>query len=240
MPDPADPDELRGRLQRIAAEIDQATAASSRDPGAVRLLLATKTIEPARIRVAVEAGFSLIGENRVQEVVAKAPDLAGRPHETHLIGHLQSNKVNQVLPHVTCIQSVDSAELGRRLNDRIQALERTLDVFIQVNVSGEISKAGVRLDQVPALLAELAHCPALRVRGYMTVGLNSPDRAAVRAGYRALARCRDEALTQGRPGAELAVELSMGMSGDFADAIAEGATMVRLGSAVFGARPPIR
>ncbi len=203
----------------------------------VRLLLATKTIEPARILSVLAAGYTLIGENRVQEIVAKAPELAAVDHECHLIGHLQTNKVNQLLPHVSCVQTLDSAELARRLNARAEVLQRTLDVLIQVNVSGEPSKSGVPLGGVPALLAQVARFPALRIRGYMTIGLNSPDLPAVRAGYRALAAFRDQAVAAGLDGAEHATQLSMGMSGDFAEAIAEGATMVRVGSAVFGRRP---
>ena len=118
-------------------------------------------------------------------------------------------------------------------------LDRQLDVLVQVNVSGEASKSGLPIAEVPALLADLARLPRLRVTGYMTIGLNSPDRAAVRAGYRSLAGFRDDALARALPGAEQATELSMGMSGDFADAIAEGATMVRVGSAVFGSRASI-
>jgi PLP dependent protein len=144
------------------------------------------------------------------------------------------------LPHVDCVQTVDSAELGRRLDTRLEALGRRLDVLIQVNVSAEASKSGVSIAQVPALLADLAECPSLRVRGYMTIGLNSSDLSAVRVGYRALTAFRNHALARGLEGAELATELSMGMSGDFAAAIAEGATMVRIGSAVFGPRAPVR
>ncbi len=227
------------RLRSVRAQVVQAATAAGRDPAGVALLLATKTIEPARILEVVAAGHRLIGENRVQEVLAKAGALAGSGHECHLIGHLQGNKVNQVLPHITCVQTVDSAELGMRLNGRIASLDRTLDVFVQVNVSGESTKSGVVTAALPQLLADLAPLAALRVRGYMTVGLNSPDLGAVRAGYRALTEFRDRAQTDGLPGAEHAVELSMGMSGDFAEAIAEGATMVRVGSAVFGPRAPL-
>ncbi len=229
--------ELIVRLTAVADQVGDAARAAGRAADDVRLLLATKTIEPARIREALSAGYDLIGENRAQEVVAKADELAATAHECHFIGHLQANKINQVLPHVQCVQTVDSAELARRLDDRVGRLGRTLDVLIQVNVSGEGSKSGVGLSDAPALLAELARLDRLRVKGYMTIGLNSPDLSAVRAGYRALRTFRDDALARGLPGAEQATELSMGMSGDFPAAIAEGATMVRIGSAVFGRRP---
>ena len=145
--------------------------------------------------------------------------------------------LNALLPHIDCLQTLDSSELAERLQRKLTGLDRTLAVFVQVNVSGEPSKSGVEIAAAPGLLRRLAGFDRLTVRGFMTVGLNSPDRGAVRAGYRALAALRDEVAAERIPGAESATDLSMGMSGDFADAIAEGATMVRLGSAVFGARP---
>jgi len=230
-------DPLVDRLIRLRAEIDAAATTSGRAPVEVALLLATKTQPAARIREAISAGYQLIGENRVQEVVAKAEALADIPHRMHFIGHLQANKVNQLLPHISCLQTLDSVELARKLDARLDILDRQLDVLLQVNVSGEESKSGVPPAEAADLLGALAQFPRLTVRGYMTIGLNSPDRSAVRAGYRRLAELRESAMAAGIPGASGAVELSMGMSGDFADAIAEGATIVRLGSAVFGERP---
>jgi pyridoxal phosphate enzyme (YggS family) len=232
---------LLDRLHDVANLVQEATIAAGRPTGCVRLLLATKTIAPPVVLEAISAGFGLIGENRAQEVVAKADELAasGLPYECHFIGHLQRNKINQVLPHVTCIQTVDSVDLAERLDARLASLDRQLDVLLQVNVSGESSKSGLPIAEVPALLQTVADLPRLRVTGYMTIGLNSPDIGAVRAGYRSLSAFRDDALTRGLAGAEQATELSMGMSGDFAEAIAEGATIVRVGSAVFGNRPPI-
>jgi uncharacterized pyridoxal phosphate-containing UPF0001 family protein len=116
------------RLHSVRSRVRQAEMEAGRTPGGVALLLATKTIEPARILEVIAAGQLLIGENRVQEVLAKARALSGSGHECHLIGHLQGNKVNQVLPHVTCVQTVDSVELGSRLNRRISSLDRTLHV----------------------------------------------------------------------------------------------------------------
>jgi pyridoxal phosphate enzyme (YggS family) len=233
-------DEILQRLMRVRAEVDAAATAAGRDPADVRLLLATKTQSPDRIITALRAGITLIGENRVQEVVAKADELADVPHELHFIGHLQTNKINQLLGRISCLQTLDSVELAEKLQHRLQTRQAQLDVLVQVNVSGEESKSGVAPEAAPDLVAELARFPALIVRGFMTVGLNSTDRGEVRSGYRLLAQLRDTVQQQGLPNAEKAVELSMGMSGDFADAIAEGATIVRLGSAVFGPRaaPP--
>jgi hypothetical protein len=202
------------------------------------VLLATKTQHADRIITALAAGYRLIGENRVQEVVAKAAELSSVPHETHFIGHLQANKINQLVDHISCLQTLDSVDLAGKLDARLEARGRRLDVLIQVNVSGETAKSGVRPERAIDLLDAASAFPRLTVRGFMTIGLNSPDGAAVRAGYRTLASLRDAALAARIPGAENATELSMGMSGDFADAIAEGATIVRLGSAIFGQRPP--
>jgi pyridoxal phosphate enzyme (YggS family) len=211
---------------------------AGRRPSDVRLLLATKTQPAERIITAITAGAMLIGENRVQEVTAKAAELAPFPHETHFIGHLQANKINQLIGHISCLQTLDSVPLARKLDERLDAGTNRLDVLIQVNVSGEPTKSGVPPERALELLAAVAQYPRLRVSGFMTIGLNSLDSAAVRAGYRTLASLRDAAITDRIPGAEGATELSMGMSGDFADAIAEGATIVRLGSAIFGERPP--
>ena len=235
---PAD-DPILQRLSRVRAEVDAAATAVGRSPSEVALLLATKTQPAKRIISALRAGYTLIGENRVQEVVTKAAELASIPHQTHFIGHLQANKINQLLEHVSCLETLDSADLARRLDTRLDARDRRLDVLIQVNVSGEPTKSGVSPDRTLELLASTAEFDRLTVRGFMTVGLNSCDRSAVRAGYRMLAQLRDSAINDRVPGAENATELSMGMSGDFADAVAEGATIVRLGSAVFGPRPPL-
>jgi pyridoxal phosphate enzyme (YggS family) len=225
------------RLNAARHRVRAAAEAAGREPDQVRILLATKTMPPSVIKQALAAGATLIGENRVQEVVAKADALAGFPHTTHFIGHLQSNKVNQVLPHIQCLQTLDSTDLIGRLQSRLEKLDRDMDVLIQVNVSGESSKSGIAPAGVRSLAEAVGAASRLHLRGFMTIGLNSPDRDAVRRGYRELAAIRTRAARERWPGAEGATELSMGMSGDFADAIAEGATIVRLGSAVFGPRP---
>lgn len=236
---PAEAD-IRANLAAVRERVDGACAAAGRAPDEVELLLATKTQPAARIAAAVAAGARLIGENRVQELAEKDDELTalagGQPFERHFIGHLQSNKVNQVLRYVSCVQSVDSAGLADRLQRRLETLDRGLDVLVQVNTSGEPSKSGVAPADAVAVLREVAARDRLRVRGLMTVGLQSPDEAAVRASYRALRELRDRAADV--IGAGLPV-LSMGMSGDLEAAVAEGATLVRVGSAVFGARPPV-
>jgi len=237
MPTASDP--ILERLRGIQTVVDAAAAAAGREPGQVRVLLATKTQSAERIMTALAAGYLLIGENRVQEVVAKAEALESIPHETHFIGHLQANKINQLLGHISCLQTLDSTDLARKLDERLDARDGRLDVMIQVNVSGEQTKSGVPPDRALELLDSIGHYERLTVRGFMTIGLNSPDISAVRAGYRTLATLSEAAIADRIPGAERATELSMGMSGDFVEAIAEGATVVRLGSAVFGERPAV-
>lgn len=237
--------DLAGRVaQNVAAvrsRIDAAARAAGREPSDVRLLVATKTQSAEAVRAVVAAGVDLVGENRVQELVGKAPEIAdlvaaGRV-EVHMIGHLQRNKVNQVLATASGVESVDSLALAEALSARCARDDRTLDVLVQVNVSGEASKAGVVPDDAPRLAHDVAALPGLRLTGFMTIGANSPDEALVRAGFARLREVRDAVVRSGVPGSETARDLSMGMTGDLELAIAEGATIVRVGTAVFGPRP---
>jgi pyridoxal phosphate enzyme (YggS family) len=225
--------EVRRRVARSAVDV-------GRDPGEVRLLLATKTQPVERVREALEADARaraedptlaavLVGENRVQELVAKGPSLVDLA-PLHLIGPLQSNKVNAALRWASCIESVASLDLAERLSARASD---PLDVYVQVNVSGEDTKHGVPPTEAVALAGAVAALANLRVAGLMTVGARSDDPAVVRAGYALLRTLRDEIVASGT---QTATALSMGMSGDLELAIAEGATLVRVGSAVFGAR----
>jgi pyridoxal phosphate enzyme (YggS family) len=165
-----------------------------------------------------------------------APLLADLRHEMHFIGHLQSNKVNQVVPWVSCIQSVDRAPLASKLDTTARRAGRVLDVFAQVNTSGESSKFGVAPQDALALAFAVAALPNLRLRGLMTIGATSRDPAVVRGGFDRLADLRDAVVASGAPGTLEARELSMGMSGDLELAVAAGSTMVRVGTAVFGPR----
>lgn len=221
------------RLAQVRRRVSDAAVTAGRSPADVRLLLATKTQPTDVVRAAVAAGATLLGENRVQELLEHAPAVADLGPTVHLIGHLQSNKVNAALPWVTCVQSLDSLDLAQRLSRRCVATDRDLDVMVQVNVSGEPTKFGVAPDAAAHLAAEVAALPRLRLVGFMTVGANSADADVVRAGYARLRDVRDGIVGSGRP---TATELSMGMSGDLEQAIAEGATIVRVGTAVFGPR----
>jgi pyridoxal phosphate enzyme (YggS family) len=238
---------VTARLRDVRERLRGAEAAAGRDAGSVRLLLATKTVPAGLVRAAVEADSAdlrgggpgvrvLLGENRVQELVAKGPELADLSAELHVIGPLQSNTVNHALRWASCVESVDTTDLARRLSERCTATERSLDVLVQVNVSGEPTKRGVAPQDALTLAVEVATLPGLRLRGLMTIGANSTDPAVVRAGYARLRTLRDTLVADGSPGTAGAVELALGMSGDLELAVAEGATIVRVGTAVFGSR----
>ena len=229
-------DAIRSNLDAVNARIERACTAAGRAPAEVRLLLATKTVDPDRIRVAIEAGERLVGENRVQEVRPKYEALADLDYERHFIGHLQSNKINALVPYVSCIQSLDRLSLARKLQKRLEREGETIDVLIQVNTSQEDSKYGLEPGALRDFVTEVARMDALRVRGLMTIGLFTEDLELARPSLRRLRELRDEIRGMNLDGVGMD-ELSMGMSGDLEVAIEEGATIVRVGSAVFGSRP---
>ena len=226
--------EIERRLLAIRGQIKEAEIKAGR-AGEVKLLLATKTVEPERIRMAIQAGATLIGENKVQEYQQKAAALQDVVCERHFIGHLQTNKVKEILKFVTCIQSVDRMSLAEKLNAHAQAADKQLDIYIQINTSGEQSKSGVPPKEAFGLMEGIAGLSNLRVKGLMTIGLFSDEEIPVRKSFSLLREFRTEGQQKGLlPSGEL--ELSMGMSGDMDWAIQEGSTMVRVGSAVFGKR----
>ncbi|WNM25338.1 YggS family pyridoxal phosphate-dependent enzyme [Demequina capsici] len=227
-------------LAAVKARIHVAEASCGRAGAGVRLLVATKTWDADAARAVVQAGGTLVGESRMQELAIKGATLAAAGATVHVIGQLQRNKAQIAVEHATCIQTVDSLALAERLSRLTLEREKDLDVMVQVNVSGEESKAGIAPGEALALASVVQALPMLTVTGFMTIGLNSPDEAAVRAGYRVLREIRDTALIEserGRYDLREAWELSMGMSGDLEWAVAEGATMVRVGTAIMGARP---
>lgn len=221
--------EVAANLADVRRRIAEAAARSGRPADAVRLVLVTKTVAPGRILEAVRAGQTDLGENKVQEGLRKAEALADQGVRIAMIGHLQSNKVRDVLRFASEIQSLDRLSLAGELHRQLKGLGRTLDVLIQVNTSGEASKYGLAPDAVSRFLDDLARFETLRLRGFMTLATFTRDEAEVRRCFRLLRDIRDRS-------PELA-ELSMGMSGDYEWAVEEGATTVRVGQAVFGARP---
>ncbi|MDN4482531.1 YggS family pyridoxal phosphate-dependent enzyme [Demequina lignilytica] len=225
----------------VKARVHVAEASCGRAGSGVRVLVATKTWDADAAVAAVRAGAVLVGESRMQELEAKGAALTAAGARIHVIGQLQRNKAAVAVRWADCVQTVDSLALAQRLSRLCVEAGRELDVMVQVNVSGESTKAGIEPEDALDFAATVQALPALTVTGFMTIGLNSPVEAAVRAGYRRLREIRDQALIASERGAmdlREAWELSMGMSGDLEWAIAEGATMVRVGTAIMGTRTP--
>jgi pyridoxal phosphate enzyme (YggS family) len=227
------PDSLAARLDHIHARIAAACRLAGRDPAEVTLLPVSKTFGAELLREAAALGLRRFGESKMQEVREKALVLEDCGLDWVVIGHLQTNKAKDAVKLASEVQSVDRLELAQALDRRLQQEGRALDVLVQVKTSDEPSKYGLDPAELPAFLRTLAHdCSSLRVRGLMTLAVNSDDEQSVRACFRNLRQLRDQARQDG-----MAVErLSMGMSGDFELAIQEGSTEVRVGSALFGAR----
>ena len=225
--------EITANLASIQARIHAACAACGRDPAEVRLLPVSKTVPAERLHFAYDAGIRLLGENKVQEAYDKWQALSALPGlQWAVIGHLQSNKVKYVARFAAEFQALDSLDIAEALDRRLQQEGRSLDVFIQINTSDEPQKYGMAPDAAEAFIRALPAYSALRPRGLMTLALFSDDHEAVRRCFIRLRDLRDR-LRDVNPALE---ELSMGMSGDFELAIAEGATTVRVGQAIFGAR----
>jgi len=224
----------RAARREVLARIAAACVRAGRSPESVTLVAVSKTVAADALRDAVAAGLDLLGENRVQEAVAKVPEVPGA--RWHLVGPLQSNKAHPALEVFDAIESVDSVKLAARLDRLVPGTRpgRRYPVLVQVNVDLDPAKAGFEPGAVDAAMAELAALPHLELRGLMTVGRLTTDPGEARrtfAGLRELAeRCRSR-------WPELGPELSMGMSDDFEVAIEEGATIVRVGRALFGERP---
>ena len=215
--------------------IQTACKKAGRDPKEVQLLLATKTVEPERILQAFSCGCTLIGENKIQELRDKYEALSVVPHTAHFIGHLQSNKIKEVVQYAQCIQSIDNLDTAQKLEQRLAQEGRNLDVLVQVNTSAEKSKFGCVPEDADLLVKAIAALPHITIRGFMTIGLFSGEEEKVRACFRRLKQVQNRVAAMGLPNVSTDI-LSMGMSGDLEIAIEEGSTMLRVGTAVFGER----
>lgn len=228
----ADTSYIADSWAQVRRRVDDACAEAGRDPASVNILPVSKTFGPEWIRAAVALGLTRFGENRVQEIRDKSGLLTDCGIDWVVIGHLQTNKARDVARLASEVQSLDRMELAEALDRRLQQEGRSLDVLVQVKTSPEPSKFGLPPAELPAFLDQLRGYARLRVRGLMTLAVHSSDATQVRACFQLLRELRDHGVSHGH-----ALErLSMGMSGDFALAIAEGATEVRIGTAIFGTR----
>lgn len=225
-------EDILHNLEIINTRIKNACEKAGRKPDEVKLLLATKTVSADRIKMAVESGQVLIAENKVQELKEKYQELKSIPHINHFIGHLQTNKIKDILKYnVTCVQSLDRLDLAEKLHQRLLAENKTIEVLIQVNTSNEESKFGVDSKNAIELTKRVAEFSTLKIKGLMTIGLFSAETEKVRKCFKILKNLQQEIILENIPNVEME-ELSMGMSGDLETAIEEGATIVRVGTAV--------
>ena len=224
--------DLAANLETIRHRIKTACDRCDREPNSVTLLAVTKTQPPEIVNAAADLGLPVFGENKVQEAKAKIPLCAGKLR-WHFIGHLQSNKCRDAVELFQMIQSVDTLALAREINRRAAEAARTMPVLLEVNLAGEASKFGYRPEQLLAGLKEINSLPRVEIHGLMTVPPWTPDAEDSRPHFRRLRELKMEC--EQILGAPLP-HLSMGMSGDFGVAIEEGATMVRIGTALFGPR----
>ncbi len=225
--------EIIKNLSRIKQRIENACLESQRNPNEVKLLLATKTISADKIKIALEAGETLIGENKVQELTQKFEPLKAIPHQTHFIGHMQTNKIKEVIKYADCIQSLDRIDLAEKLQRRLEFEDKTMDVFLQVNTSYEESKFGMAPEKALDFAMKVNQLDRLNIKGLMTIGLFSAETEQVRKCFKLLKQLQQQILEKNIP----VHELSMGMSGDLETAIEEGSTIIRVGTAIFGIRP---
>ena len=226
---------MKDRLSRIRSRIETAVANSERQPEDVKLVAVSKTVPFEKILTAIDLGVTVFGENYVQEARDKFNALYSHPLSWHFIGHLQSNKAKYVVKMFDLIHSVDSLKLSREIDKQAGNIGKVQSVLIQVNIAEETSKSGVLLEDTARLVSEMSQLIHLEVKGLMTMPpyFNAPEKA--RPYFKALRQLRDQIRAMEIPGVAMD-ELSMGMTGDFEVAIQEGATLVRIGTAIFGER----
>ncbi len=227
---------ISDNLATIQKRVAQACGRAGRDPGAVTLVAVSKTFAAGAIRNVVQAGVMDIGENYVQELIQKRDELNDPSIRWHFIGHLQSNKVKAIAGWITMVHAVDSAGLAAELDRHAGKTGRVIPCLIEVNTTGEGSKFGLAPDSALQFVRGLAGHGGIRVAGLMTIGPFLPDPEGSRPMFRRLRLLRDEIAALRQPNAPME-HLSMGMTGDFEVAIEEGATLIRIGTALFGPRP---
>jgi pyridoxal phosphate enzyme (YggS family) len=230
-----DPAALRARLTGVRDRIARAASRAGRDPASIQLVAVSKTFPADAVRILADAGETDFGENKVQEATAKIEATTDLALRWHLVGHLQSNKARKAVACFDVIHSIDSEALLRTVDAAAAIGGRRLECFVQVDLAGEVTKHGARPEDLDAILAAAQSCQHAQVRGLMLLPPAADNPEASRSYFRALRGVRDELLARGAEPSSLR-ELSMGMSHDFDVAVEEGATLVRVGTAIFGAR----
>ena len=229
---------LRARLAGVRDRVARAADRARRDPASVRIVAVSKTCTAEHVRAAAEAGQLEFGENKVQEGLQKIAQTADLQIKWHLVGHLQSNKARKAGASFDVVHSVDGAGLVGTLDEAAQAEGRTLDLLVQVDLAGEATKHGAQEAELAPIFDAARHCRAARVVGLMLLPPATDDPEGARPYFRALRDVRDRLLAHGVDGS-MVNELSMGMSHDFEVAVEEGATLVRIGTAIFGERTDV-
>ncbi|MET3212006.1 UNVERIFIED_CONTAM: pyridoxal phosphate enzyme (YggS family) [Paenibacillus sp. PvR008] len=223
-------------LRSVRCQMELACQASGRKIEDVKLLLATKTVQLEKLQIAIQAGETLLGENKAQELRDKFPLMQQYNQvEWHFIGHLQTNKVKDVVKYVTLIHSVDRLKLGQALHHQLLKENKTMDILVQVNTSCEESKFGIPTESALELVEQLSQFETLNVKGLMTIGKLGATNDETRHCFRLLKQIQAQIMEKEFPRVKMDI-LSMGMSGDFKLAIEEGATIIRVGTSIFGQR----
>jgi hypothetical protein len=225
---------IRENVQFVRNKIAEACRRSGRESEEIELVAITKTVDVEQINEAIEAGIRVVGENRVQEAWRKFQEVGEKAH-WHMVGHLQTNKVKRVLQFADMIHSVDSVYLAREIQTQAKKLDRTIEILIQVNTSGEESKFGLEPEATIGAIEEVSTLPNLKIKGLMTIGAFLPNPEDVRPCFKLLNDLKDRVNERGITSVEIGT-LSMGMTNDYEIAIEEGSTMVRVGTAIFGER----
>lgn len=226
---------MKARLENIRKRIKNAALKCGRNPETIRLVAVSKTMPAERVKTAIEAGVTTIGENYIQEAREKFNDLSSFPVSWHFIGHLQTNKAKYAVRMFDLIQTLDSVKLAKEIDKQAKKIDKVQSVLLQINIGQEETKSGVDESEVMALIAEIGQLKNIAIKGLMTIPpfFNQPE--LVRPYFKTLSNLRQRIESKALPNVCMD-ELSMGMTGDFEVAIEEGATMVRIGTAIFGSR----
>ena len=222
-------------IQKIQGKIEEVCQRVDRNAEEIEIVAVSKNVDVARIEKALAAGIKIIGENRVQEAWPKFQVIGSKVH-WHMIGHLQTNKVKKVLQFADMIQSVDSIHLAQEIQKQAEKLNRTVDVLVEVNTSGEATKFGFKPDETVQAIEKISDLDQVQIRGLMTLGAFLPNPEEVRPCFKLLRELRDIIVSKNLDRVEMNI-LSMGMTDDFEVAVEEGSNVVRIGRAIFGERP---